>query len=166
MGLWQSTPLIADHCTRCACSDCSVIKGKLIAWGADVFANAKGPNAHGLLLRLTLAGLIAAHGWSRFITAGVIPFGEWLDSQGIPFGLAIAIAVTCIEIVGSILLAIRRYVIPLCAIYVAIYLTGIVLVHAPVGWFVVGHGRNGSEYSVLLIVCLTCVGLMERNHSR
>lgn len=31
---------------------------------------------------------------------------------------------------------------------------GIVLVHAPEGWFVVGLGRNGMEYSVLLIVCL------------
>ncbi len=35
---------------------------------------------------------------------------------------------------------------------------GIVLVHAPAGWFVVGHGRNGMEYSVLLIAALLCVG--------
>ena len=35
----------------------------------------------------------------------------------------------------------------------------IVLVHAPAGWFVVGLGRNGAEYSVLLIACLLCVGL-------
>ena len=31
---------------------------------------------------------------------------------------------------------------------------GIVLVHAPSGWFVVGGGRNGMEYSVLLIAVL------------
>ena len=28
------------------------------------------------------------------------------------------------------------------------------MVHAKAGWFVVGAGRNGMEYSVLLIVCL------------
>ena len=28
------------------------------------------------------------------------------------------------------------------------------MVHWPVGWFVVGGGRNGMEYGVLLIVCL------------
>ncbi|HKJ16853.1 MAG TPA: hypothetical protein VJ984_05875 [Xanthomonadales bacterium] len=38
--------------------------------------------------------------------------------------------------------------------YAVIYAVGIVLVHAPEGWFVVGLGRNGMEYSVLLIVCL------------
>lgn len=43
--------------------------------------------------------------------------------------------------------------------YVFLYVMGIVLVHASAGWFVVGVGRNGSEYSVLLIVCLLCVGL-------
>lgn len=36
---------------------------------------------------------------------------------------------------------------------------GIVLVHAPHGWFVVGAGRNGMEYSVLLIVCLLLLAL-------
>ena len=39
-----------------------------------------------------------------------------------------------------------------------VYLAGIVLVHAPAGWFVVGLGRNGMEYSVLLIACLLLVG--------
>lgn len=34
----------------------------------------------------------------------------------------------------------------------------LVLVHAPFGWFVVGAGRNGVEYSVLLLVLLCCVG--------
>jgi putative oxidoreductase len=33
------------------------------------------------------------------------------------------------------------------------------MVHAPEGWFVVGLGRNGAEYSVLLIACLMCVGV-------
>ena len=112
-----------------------------------------------LLLRLTLAGLIAAHGWARLIAGGVAPFGGWLESQGFPFGLGIAVAVTGIEIVGPLLLVARRFVAPLCLVYVAIYAMGIALVHAKAGWFVVGLGRNGSEYSVLLIVGLLCVAL-------
>ncbi len=110
------------------------------------------------ILRLVLAGLIAAHGWMRLLGGGVVPFGSWLDGQGLPFGLAIAAAVTAIEILGTIAFALGRFVWSLSLAYAAIYAVGIVLVHAPAGWFVVGAGRNGAEYSVLLIVTLLCVG--------
>ncbi|KQW45869.1 hypothetical protein ASD88_11260 [Pelomonas sp. Root662] len=111
------------------------------------------------MLRLTLAGLIAAHGWARWWAGGVVPFGGFLDAQGIPAGAAVAWAITALEIVGSLLLATGRLVAPLAVLFAAIYATGIALVHAKAGWFVVGLGRNGSEYSVLLIVCLLVVGL-------
>lgn len=118
------------------------------------------PNRSGwLLLRLVLAGLIAAHGWARLLEGGVVPFGGWLDSRGLPLGLVIAGAVTAIEILGTPLFALGRYVAPLALVYSAIYAVGIYMVHAPAGWFVVGLGRNGAEYSVLLIACLLCVGL-------
>lgn len=110
-------------------------------------------------LRLLLAGLIAAHGWARLITGGVVPFGGFLESQGFPFGVAIAGAITAIEILGTPLLAWRKAVVPLTLAYAFIYTMGIVLVHASAGWFVVGLGRNGAEYSVLLIACLLGVGL-------
>lgn len=112
-----------------------------------------------LLLRLVLAGLIAAHGWARLLEGGVVPFGGWLDSRGLPFGVVIAGAVTAIEILGTPLFALGRFVAPLALVYSAIYAVGIYMVHAPAGWFVVGLGRNGAEYSVLLIACLLCVGL-------
>ena len=112
-----------------------------------------------LRLRLTLAGLIAAHGWARWWTGGVLPFGGFLESRGLPAGAVIAGAITALEIVGSLLLAAGRFVAPLAALFAAVYATGIALVHAKAGWFVVGLGRNGSEYSVLLIVCLLVVGL-------
>lgn len=38
------------------------------------------------ILRITLAGLIAAHGWMRLIGGGSDPFGAWLTSQGVPMG--------------------------------------------------------------------------------
>lgn len=114
-----------------------------------------------MLVRLTLAGLIAAHGWARLVAGAVLPFGSWLDGLGFPFGLGIAIAITAIEIAGTVALALRRFVLPLCLLYAAIYAIGIVLVHAKAGWFVVGLGRNGAEYSVLLIACLLAVGLQD-----
>jgi putative oxidoreductase len=112
-----------------------------------------------IVLRVTLAGLIAAHGWYRLLTGGSQGFGGWLASQGIPFGLYVAWAITLIEVAGSALLALGIAVFPITTILAPIYLAGIVMVHAPAGWFVVGAGRNGAEYSVLLIVCLICVGL-------
>lgn len=111
------------------------------------------------LIRVLLALLIAAHGWARWVHGGVVPFGGWLSGQGFPFGLWIAAAITAAEILGTPLLAMRRFVLPLTLMYSFIYAMGIWLVHAPAGWFVVGLGRNGAEYSVLLIVCLLCVGL-------
>ncbi len=110
-------------------------------------------------MRILLAGLIAAHGWARMLAGGVAPFGTFLDAQGFPAGFALAVLVTAIEILGSLLLLLGRLVAPLCVAFAFIYATGIALVHAKAGWFVVGLGRNGSEYSVLLIVCLLALGL-------
>lgn len=93
-------------------------------------------------------------------------FGAWLDSLGFPFGLGIAWGVTLAEILGTPLLALRRFVFPLCCIYMAIYATGLVLVQWPAGWFVVGLGRNGMEYSVLLLVCLAAVAWQDAPRRR
>jgi putative oxidoreductase len=109
-------------------------------------------------LRVTLAGLIAAHGWMRFAGGGVVPFGGWLDSQGVPAGFVVAAFITALEVLGTPLYALGRFVPALSVTYASIYAVGIAMVHAPDGWFVVGAGRNGAEYSVLLIVCLLCVG--------
>ena len=106
------------------------------------------------VLRLLLAGLIAAHGWARWLSGGVAPFGEWLDSLGFPLGFWLAAGITAFEILGTPLLALGRWVSALCLVYCGIYAVGIALVHWPAGWFVVGLGRNGMEYSVLLIAGL------------
>ena len=110
------------------------------------------------LLRLTLAGLLAAHGWARLLGGGVVPFGEWLQTQGLPAGFYLAAAVTGYEIIATVLYAAGKWVWPLSLGFIGIYTTGLLLVHAPFGWFVVGAGRNGMEYSVLLIVCLALTG--------
>lgn len=111
------------------------------------------------IVRVAVAILLFVHGMARLVHGGVVPFGDWLESQGFPFGLGIAWFVTGYELVAAPLLALglRRLVTPICLVFVVIYSFGIWLVHWPAGWFVVGLGRNGMEYSVLLIVSLLAV---------
>ncbi len=113
------------------------------------------------VIRIAVAVLLAAHGWTRLIVGGVVPFGEWLTEKGFPVGFLIASGITALEILGTPPLAFRKFVFPLTMAYSGVLLMGIVMVHAPEGWFVVGNGRNGMEYSVLLILCLLAVGFVD-----
>jgi putative oxidoreductase len=108
-------------------------------------------------IRICVALLIFIHGATRASIGGVEPFGGWLESQGFPFGLAQAWAVTGYELTAPLLILARRFVTVACLGHIFILSIGLVLVHAPSGWFVVGAGRNGMEYSVLLIACLIAV---------
>ena len=109
------------------------------------------------ILRVTVAILILIHGVYRLAAGLVAPFGTWLDSLGFPFGYGWAMAVTLYELVGPALMLTRRWT-SLAALGHALILTlGMILVHLPSGWFVVGGGRNGMEYSVILIVSLLAV---------
>lgn len=106
-----------------------------------------------LALRLAVATLIFIHGVFRLWSGGVAGFGEFLNGSHIPMGPAVAWWITIAEIAGTPLLAIGRWIRPLALYYAAELSVGIALVHAREGWFVVGGGRNGAEYSLLLIVC-------------
>ncbi|MEK7725353.1 MAG: DoxX family protein [Acidobacteriota bacterium] len=117
----------------------------------------KGKNPTLTILRVYLALTMIIHGVARIYAEGVLPFGEFLNMQGFPLGFYLAWAITIFEIAGGIVLIIG-YFIPILAIVFAVQLAvGIILVHASSGWFVVGLGRNGMEYSVLLIVSFLCV---------
>jgi putative oxidoreductase len=59
--------------------------------------------------------------------------------------------ITIVEIVGTPALAAGILVRPLSLYFAAQLAMGILLVHGPEGWFVVGLGGNGMEYSSLLI---------------
>lgn len=108
-------------------------------------------------LRIAVATLIFIHGSSRLLTGGVIPFGEFLTESHIPLGTVVAGVITLMEIAGTVTLALGRFVRPLALYFAAELLMGILLVHAREGWFVVGGGRNGMEYSVLLICVFLAV---------
>lgn len=125
-----------------------------------------GPRAHGERLetslsaiRIALAILLFIHGafrashWDPYVTG----FGEWLSGIGFPEGFYWAAAVTLYELIAPLFILARRFVTLACLGHMVIVGLGLVLVHWPAGWFVVGAGRNGMEYSVLLLVLLGAV---------
>jgi putative oxidoreductase len=114
------------------------------------------------LVRIAVAAVFFIHGAYRLATGGYLPFGEWLGSIGFPAGVVWAVAVTAIEVLGAPLLAAGRFVAPLAGYFIFQTALGLWLVHMPHGWFVVGAGRNGMEYSVLLIALLAAVLLESR----
>lgn len=117
------------------------------------------------VLRVGVAILLFIHGAYRASTGGVDGFGGWLSSLGLPAGIAWAWAVTLIELLATPFLAAGKFVIPIASYLVFELAIGIALVHFPEGWFVVGGGRNGMEYSVLLILCLIVIALDQRRQN-
>lgn len=104
-----------------------------------------------ILLRIVVALIMLGHGVGRIYFGTIDDFGGFLTLNGFPLGFYLAWAITIFEIVGSILIAVGFYVAPLAIIFALHLLLGIYLVHLKDGWFVVGAGRNGAEFSVLLI---------------
>lgn len=114
--------------------------------------------AHAIVfIRVVLSILMFIHGAARISNGTVGGFGEFLELQGFPLGFYLAWAITLFELVGSVLLAVGLHS-WIISIVFAMHLTvGIVLVHWKDGWFVVGAGRNGIEYSVLLVLSFLAV---------
>lgn len=111
-----------------------------------------------LIIRIAAAGNMLIHGIAR-LSLGTVPnFDEYLQSLGFPPYTAWAI--TVFELLGSIAIIIGRWVTPLSLVFCAQLIMGIVLVHFSQGWFVVGAGRNGMEYSVLLIICFMVTAMV------
>ena len=107
-----------------------------------------------LILRTITGVIILTHGLARVYYQSVSDFGSFLDSKGLIIGFLLAWIVTIGEIVAGTLIIVG-YRIRYCVIFEFIVIAlGIILVHSPNGWFVVGHGTNGIEYSVLLLAVL------------
>lgn len=108
-------------------------------------------------IRISLALTMVIHGLARILAGGVLPFGDFLSFQNFPLGFYLAWIITLFEIIGGLILTTGIYVSLLAILFAVQLLAGIVLVHASNGWFVVGLGRNGMEYSVLLIILFLSV---------
>jgi len=113
------------------------------------------------LLRLAVAFIFLTHSITR-IMLGPEGFGEFLTSKGFPFGTALAWGITLFELVSAPLLAFGVATRIIASVFIVELLFGIALVHWPEGWFVVGAGRNGYEYSFLLIASLLAIIVGEK----
>lgn len=121
-------------------------------------AEARGRSRRALAsLRVLVALLLVVHGVARMALGIVDDFGGFLSGVGFPLGTGLAWLITGTEILGGAMLAAGRLVRPLALVFSVELLVGIALVHAREGWFVVGAGRNGVEYSVLIIAVLLAV---------
>lgn len=109
-----------------------------------------------LLLRIIIAILLLSHGIPGMLDGGVMNFGKfYLNEIGFaPYGVALAWTIKISHVVCAILILLDKYIFPACLFTIAIMIAGIVLIHFNEGWFVVGGGRNGMEYNVLIIFVL------------
>lgn len=106
-----------------------------------------------LFIRVVIAAMMFIHGATRISNGTVDDFGGFLGSQGFPLGFYLAWAITLFELVGSVLLAVGFYAWIIALLFALELGVGVAMVHWKQGWFVVGAGTGGMEYSVLMIVC-------------
>ncbi len=110
------------------------------------------------LVRWAVALIILMHPLHGYLHLDNIPrFGEYLSSLGFPFGGVLAWVVLLTQTVSSLLMLAGRLVVPACLAQMVVLLTGIVVFHYPLGWYVVGPGAGGMEFSVLMVSCLLAV---------
>ena len=119
-----------------------------------------------VFLRIVVALIMLIHAVGRIYLGIVDGFGEFLTLSGFPLGFYLAWAITIFEIVGSVSIALGFYVAPLAIIFAAHLLCGIYLVHLKDGWFVVGAGRNGMEFSVLLVASFITLAISHFGKNR
>ena len=111
------------------------------------------------LVRIAAALIMVIHGVARARLNIVDDFGVALAAWGFAYGFHVAWTITIVEIAGGLALAAGYFVRPLAVWFMVQLAAGIYLVHSSAGWFVVGSGRNGMEFSALLIVCLFAIAL-------
>lgn len=110
-----------------------------------------------VLLRALMGIIFISHGVARLYYWSIPDFGAFLNSQGLMVGVQIAWLITLGEIVSGSFLALG-FKVRYCVIFHAIIIgMGIFLVHISNGWFVVGHGNGGVEYSVLILAVLLLI---------
>lgn len=107
-----------------------------------------------ILLRGVLGFIFITHGIARLYYNSVGDFGEFLSANRIILGEVIAWIITIGEILGGLFLLIGYKAQYVVIFHFFVIASGIVLVHFEHGWFVVGHGSNGIEYSLLILLVL------------
>lgn len=111
------------------------------------------------LLRLIVVIILLMHGIPGMFDNGINDFGKlYLNEVGFaPIGVPLAWAIKLSHIVCAFCFLFNRYIKPAAIITIIVLIAGIVMVHFKEGWYVVGGGRNGVEFNVLLIFVLLTI---------
>lgn len=111
------------------------------------------------ILRFPVIVIFLVHSIPGMFNNGINDFGNlFLNQIGFaPVGVPLAWAIKLSHVFCVLSLITNRYVKMACIINIIILVMGIVLVHFKEGWFVVGGGRNGVEFNVLLIFVLIAI---------
>jgi putative oxidoreductase len=116
-----------------------------------------------LVLRIALAAVFFMHGIPSFFTSGVNNLGSLLSKDGFgPVGLTLAWAIKLSHVACAVLLILNRYIRVVALLTIPILVAGIIMIHAADGWYVVGAGRNGVEFNVLLISVLAYLAIINK----
>lgn len=107
-----------------------------------------------ILLRLYMGITFILHGTARLYYMSLNDFGSFLNSYGLRIGVLLAWFITISEIIGGFLLMIGYKIKFVLIFNFIVILCGIFLVHIKNGYFVVGHGQGGVEYSLLIMAVL------------
>jgi putative oxidoreductase len=126
----------------------------------DLFKNtpASKPDEGMRIVRVATAIIIGVHAVRGLLHPGdVNDFGGLFSQLGLPFGALWAWVVVIGQFLSCLALLFNRVVVPACFFLAVILISGICIIHAKYGWYVVGEGRNGVEFSVILIACLFAI---------
>jgi putative oxidoreductase len=105
------------------------------------------------ILRVVLGVILISHGAAKLFGGmeGTIGF---FGSLGIPLPVVVAWVVALLEFFGGIALLVGLFVTPIALLLAIHMLGGIVLVHAPNGFYVIGPGSGGIEFNLIMIASL------------
>ncbi len=106
------------------------------------------------ILRVVIGVVFVAHGAPKLFGGGVEGLAEMLGGLGVPLAGVSAWIVTLLEFFGGLALVVGFLVVPVALLLSFHMLMGIVLVHAPNGFYVIGPGQGGVEFNLLLIAGL------------
>ena len=105
------------------------------------------------LLRVVTGIIFMAHGWPK-ILGGVPETAAFFGQLGIPAPTAAAWLIALLESLGGLALLLGILVTPFALLLALHMLTGIVLVHSKIGFYVLGPGQGGMEFNLILIAAL------------
>lgn len=102
----------------------------------------------GLVLRVVVGIVFAAHGWQKLSMMGFDGVAGFFGSLGVPLPMLAAVVVTLLELVGGIALILGIGTRVVAALLAVDMLAALLLVHLPNGIFV---SNNGYELVLLLL---------------